>query len=204
MTSAWEKTMTRRTMQRGYSLLEVLIALSILATGLTVLLATQGNSNQQSVFSNELTRASMLARGKMIDIEYEVMRDGLSNNDEYLDGDFGEEGYNDIRWSAVIEPVEIPEEAREELLAKINSQLFGGVDGDGGALQGNAAFSSMLPMLIAQLPEIINRIGEKVRRVELVVEFPYGGKTHDLTVVQYIVSRETAEFNLFEAAQEEL
>ncbi len=192
-----------RLTQKGYSLLEVLIALSILATGLTVLLATQGNSNQQSVFSNELTRASMLARSKMIDIEYEVMRDGLSNDEQYLDGDFGEEGYEDIRWNAKVEPVEIPEEAREELLAKINSQLFGGVDGDG-ALQGNAAFSSMLPTLIAQLPEIINRIGEKVRRVELVVEFPYGGKYHDLTVVQYIVDRETSEFNLFEAAQGDL
>ena len=187
--------------QSGYSLLEVLIALSILATGLTVLLATQGNSNQQTVFSSELTRASMLARSKMVDLEYEVMKDGLSTDEQYFDGDFRDEGYEDVRWSAKVEPVEIPEEAREELLAKINSQLFGGVDGEGGALQGNAAFSSMLPTLIAQLPEIINRIGEKVRRVELKVEFPYMGDMYPITVVQYIVDRNDADFQLFEAAE---
>ena len=62
----------------------------------------------------------------------------------------------------------------------------------------------MLPTLIAQLPEIINKIGEKVRRVELLVEFPYGGQTHEITVVEYIVDRQTADFNLFEAAQEDL
>ena len=88
----------------------------------------------------------------------------------------------------------------EELLAKINSQLFGGVDNEG-ALQGNAAFSSMLPMLIGQMPEIINRIGEKVRRVELKVEFPYMGDMYPITVVQYIVDRNDADFQLFEAAE---
>lgn len=184
---------------RGYSLLEVMIALAILASTLTVLLATQAHSNQQAVFSNELTRASMLARSKMVDIEYEVMRDGFSDLDQTMRGDFRDEGYPGVTWEAIIEPVEIPEEAQDALLAKINSQLFGGVDSQG-ALQGNAAFSSMLPMLISQLPIIINRIGEKVRRVELVVDFPYAGRDYSLTVVQYIVDRQTAEFQLFEAA----
>jgi len=185
--------------RRGYSLLEVLIALSILATALAVLMGTQATSNQQAVFSNELTRASMLARSKMIDIEYEVMKEGFSQLDQKLSGTFRDEGYSDIKWEATVEPVEIPEAAREELLAKINSQLFGGVDNEG-ALQGNAAFSSMLPMLISQLPEIINRIGEKVRRVELTIDFPYGGRTHTMTVVQYIVDRQTSEFDLFGAS----
>lgn len=196
-----ELSHTRSWSRRGYSLLEVLIALAILATALSVLIGTQATSNQQAVFSNELTRATMLARGKMIDIEYEVMRDGFSDLDQTLSGTFRDEGYPEITWTATIEPVEIPEEAKEELLAKINAQLFGGVENEG-ALQGNAAFSSMLPMLIAQMPEIINRIGQKVRRVELELEFPYGGKTYPLTVVQYIVDRQTAEFDLFEAAAE--
>ena len=85
------------------------MALSILATGLTVLLATQANSNQQAVFASELTRANMLARSKMIDLENEVMKDGLSTDDEYYGGDFGEEGYEEVRWEAKVEPVEIPE-----------------------------------------------------------------------------------------------
>lgn len=188
--------------QAGYSLLEVLVALAILATVLTVLMATQASSNQQAVFSNELTRASLLARGKMVDLEYEVTKEGFSELDQTFSGDFREEGSEDVRWFAKVEPVQIPEGAREELLAKINSQLFGGVDNEG-ALQGNAAFSSMLPMLIGQLPEIINRVGEKVRRVELRVEFPYGLNMHEITVTQYIVDRSEADFQIFEAAESE-
>lgn len=184
----------------GYSLLEVLIALAILASVMTVLMGTQATSNQQAVFSTELSRASLLARGKMVDVEYEVMKEGFSDLDQTMSGDFRQEGSPDIRWTATVEPVQIPDEAKEELLAKINSQLFGGVDNEG-ALQGNAAFSSMLPMLIGQMPEIINRIGEKVRRVELKVEFPYMGDMYPITVVQYIVDRNDADFQLFDAAE---
>ncbi len=192
---------TPRWSARGYSLLEVLIALAILAATLTVLMGTQATSNQQAVFANELTRASQLARGKMVDLEYEVMKEGFSTNDQRMSGTFRDEGYPNIRWEATVEPVEIPEEAEEELLAKINSQLFGGVDSEG-ALQGNAAFSSMLPMLISQFPAIINRIGQKVRRVELTVEFLYGGRSHPITLVEYIVDQSTSEFELFNATTE--
>ncbi len=181
---------------RGYTLLEVLVAIAILATSMAVLMGSQANSNQQAVFSNELTNASLLARSKMVDIEFELTREGMSTLDQKLSGTFREEGHPEITWEATIEPVEIPAETRDELLAKINSQLFGGQD-QAGALQGNAAFSAMLPMLISQLPEMINRIGEKVRRVELVVEFPYGLATHPITVIQYVVDKDSAQFDLF-------
>lgn len=181
---------------KGYTLLEVLVALAILATAMAVLMGSQANANQQAVFSNDLTTASMLARSKMIDIEFELTREGMSTLDQKLSGDFREEGHPEVEWEATIEPVEIPAETRDELLAKINSQLFGGQD-QAGALQGNAAFSAMLPMLIGQLPDMINRVGEKVRRVELVVEFPYGGATYPITVVQYVVDKDSAQFDLF-------
>lgn len=183
---------------RGYTLLEVLVALAILATAMTVLMGTMANNGQQAQFSNQLTVASLLARGKMIDLEYELMREGLSTSNQKLSGTFNKEGYPDFRWEADVQIVEIPEAAREELLARINSQLFGGVDQEG-ALKGNAAFSSMLPVLIGRLPDMINRIGEKVRRVQLTVEFPYGGRTYPMSVTQYIIDHQSAEFSLFEA-----
>ncbi|MEM1347066.1 MAG: type II secretion system protein [Myxococcota bacterium] len=183
----------------GFTLLEVLVALAVMATAMTVLVGTMANSNQQAVFANEVTTASMLAKSKMIDIEYQMLREGFTNTNRRLSGSFREEGYPNMRWEATIEPVEIPPEVRDDLLAKINAQLFGGVEGDG-ALQGNAAFSSMLPMLIGQLPEMINRIGQKVRRVELIVSFPYGTDRYPISVIQYIVDQDTAEFELFSPA----
>jgi general secretion pathway protein I len=183
------------TKPRGFTLLEVLLALAILASALTVLLGTAANSSQQAVFANDLTIASQLARSKMIDIEYEIMEEGFDSNDQQLRGDFSREGQPDYTWEANIQVVEIPESAKEEFLAQINTQLFGG---DQGALQGNAAFSAMLPMLIAELPTMINNIGKKVRKVDLVIEFSRGSGRFPLKVSQYVIDPKLNEFNVFD------
>lgn len=182
----------------GFTLLEVLIALAILASALTILMGTMANSGQQAIFSNELSVATQLTRSKMIDIEYEIMEEGLQTSDQRMSGTFREEGYPDITWEAEILMVEIPESAREEFLAQINTQLFG--NQSEGALQGNAAFSAMLPMLIGQLPQMINTIGQKVRKIDLTVQFPWGTKTFPVRATQYIVDPELNEFNVFEDA----
>lgn len=189
--------MTKHTTQKGFTLLEVMIALAILASALTILMGTMANSSQQAVFANDMTRATQLARSKMIDIEYEILDEGFQSSDQTLSGDFREEGSPEITWTAEIKLVEIPETAEEEFLAQINSQLFGG---DQGALQGNAAFSAMLPMLIAELPQMINNIGQKVRKVDLVVSFPYGRSDFPIHVTQYIVDPNLNEFNVFNDA----
>lgn len=179
----------------GFTLLEVLIALAILATALTVLIGTMANSGQQTLYSNDMTLMTLLARSKMIDIEYELVEDGFMTRDQTLRGNFSDEGYPDILWEANVVQIEIPPDAKEELLAEINAQLFGGQDQ--GALQGNVAFSAMLPMLIGQMPEMINRIGERVRRVDLTVEYAYGQNQYPFTLSHYVVDHDTQEFNIF-------
>lgn len=188
--------MIRGRKDQGFTLLEVLISLAILASALTVLLGTMANSGQQAVFSNELSTASLLARSKMIDIEYELMEEGFTEGGQRLSGDFRDEGREDMTWEAIVNPVEIPDDAKEQFLAQVNSQLFG--EESQGALEGNAAFSAMLPMLIGQLPEMINTIGVKIRRVELRVEFDYGGKKFPLELVQYVADQNLREFGIFE------
>ena len=188
---------SRHAQEKGFTLLEVMIALAILASALTILMGTMANSSQQALFANDMTRASQLARSKMVDIEYEILEEGFQSSDQTLSGDFRAEGAPEMTWRAEIKLVEIPEAAKEAFLAQINSQLFGG---DQGALQGNAAFSAMLPMLIGQLPEMINNIGQKVRKVDLVVEFPYGKSEFPIHVTQYIVDPNLNEFNVFNDA----
>ncbi len=188
---------TRAVRGAGYSLIEVLIALAVLASSLTILMGTMANSSQQAVFSNQLTQASLLARGKMVDLEYELMEDGFSDSERQFSGTFRDEGHPDFRWEAVIEPVEIPDDAKELFLGQLNAQLFGGMDAQGGAMQGNAAFSSLLPMIVNQLPDMINQLGQKIRRVRLTVYFDFGGREHPLEVMQYLVDLEDKEFNMF-------
>jgi len=181
--------------RHGFTLLEVLIALAILASALTILMGTMANSGQQAVFSNEMTTAGMLARSKMVDIEYELMEEGFSTGEQRFSGDFSREGREDITWEATVKPVEIPESSKEQFLAQINSQLFG--EQSQGALQGNAAFSAMLPMLIGQLPQMINNIGQKVRRIDLVVTMEFGGREFPLKIVEYVADPNLQNFGVF-------
>lgn len=181
---------------RGFTLLEVLLALAILAAVMTVLMGTMATSGQQAIYANKLTKVSQLARSKMTDLEYELWDEGFQDDVQRFDGDFDEEGYPDMTWEAEVYPVEIPPEVKEQLIAQVNAQLFGGQDTKG-ALKGNAAFSAMLPMLVGQVPEMINQIGKKVRRVKLVIHYQFAGHPQTMTVAQYVVDQDTADFNLF-------
>ncbi|TXD34693.1 type II secretion system protein [Lujinxingia vulgaris] len=187
----------RTPQEAGFTLVELLIALAILASTLTILMGTVSQSGQQSIYASRLTNASLLARSKMTDLEYVLMEEGFSVSDRAFSGDFSDEGYPEIRWEATVEPVEIPPEIEDEFMAQVNSQLFGGTDQQQGAMQGNAAFSAALPMLMAQIPVFVNQVGERVRRINLKVYFDYMGREQHVEVAQYVVDLEDNDFQMF-------
>lgn len=171
----------------GYTLLEILIAMAILAVALSVLIGSQANSALMTERANRMAMAAMLVRSKMIDIEGELLSDGFSDMTEEMSGDFDDEGFDDIDWEALIEVVEIPEEAAPALAGEVNSQLFG--DGEsGGALSGSSAVSQWLPMILAELPNFINEMATRARRVTLTVSWDEGRHTQTLTAQYYVVN----------------
>ena len=101
-------------LRRGFTLLEVMIAMAILASALTIMMGAMATANQQGVFSGDLTVVTMLARHKMLDLEYGLIEDDFPNSEEVLSGDFSEEGYEDITWEATIAPVEISDESKNK------------------------------------------------------------------------------------------
>ena len=93
--------------RKGFTLLEVMVALSILAVTLVAISGINANSFESSNYARAITVATMLARGKMIDIEMQVQKDGFSESDKDYKGDFSEEGYKTMKWEALVRPVEI-------------------------------------------------------------------------------------------------
>ena len=168
-------------------MLEVLIALVILAGALTVLLGTQANHTQMGQAANEMSVASMLGRQKMLEVQSDLASEGFNEGEQSDRGDFRQEGFGHYAWEATIEPVEIDESSQEALLAEANASLFGeGDSGGGGTFTGNAAFASYLPLVVGLIPEFINRLGERVRKITLVLTWEgiYGEQT--LTLEQYV------------------
>ena len=173
--------------RRGYTLLEVLIAMSILAIALSILLGTQANSAHMTERANRMALASLLVRSKMIDLEGELRTEGFSDTTQELSGDFSDEGFDDMEWEAVIEILEIPDAASGDFAAAVHTQLFG--DGENqGSLTGSDAVSQWLPMIMAELPGIINQMCQRARRITLEISWPEGNENMTLTVEQYVVN----------------
>lgn len=175
----------------GYTLLEVMVAMAILAFALTAIMGTQSTAVMMSGYANKLSVVTLLARSKMIDVEHEVMSGEIGSMDEVsINGDFGEDGYPQMKWDALVERVEISEGAESMFVGTVLDELFG----EGSQLTGNPAISGTLQQIISFLPDIINMVGERIRKVTLVIMWDMLGREQTMTVTQYVVISE-AELN---------
>ena len=51
-----------------------------------------------------------------------------------------------------------------------------------------SGLSSMLPMAMSMVPQLINKLGERMRKVTLTVSWPEGTGTESITVQQFVVN----------------
>jgi general secretion pathway protein I len=112
---------------KGFTLLEVMIAMAILAVSLLVILDFQSTAVIISGRSQSVSVATSLARHQMaqliLQIEAEMTKGSLSD-DMSEEGDFSDLGFPDYRWEMEIRKVEIPappmpEESGGEIVTKI-------------------------------------------------------------------------------------
>jgi type II secretion system protein I len=97
----------------GFTLLEVMVALAILATTLVVLLQIITNNVRATNHARMTTAATLLARGRMTDIEDGILENGFSTDDETDKGTFREQGYAGFRWESSIERIELPSDMKQ-------------------------------------------------------------------------------------------
>ena len=83
---------------RGFSLLEVMVALAILATSLLAISDVVGGALRNQVRARNLQVATLLARAKMVQLEDHYEWKGFPATDESDEGSFDDEGHPEIRW----------------------------------------------------------------------------------------------------------
>jgi prepilin-type N-terminal cleavage/methylation domain-containing protein len=84
-------------MKRAFTLLEVVIALGIMATALVVLVQSQAFAVMSAADAEHLIRATQLAEEKMMEVQLLAEREGFSDQDIDEDGDFEEFGNEEFR-----------------------------------------------------------------------------------------------------------
>jgi general secretion pathway protein I len=119
--------MARRAHTRGFTLLEVLVAIAILGLGLTAILSSQAGLFSSASRGEHLTVASNMLRCKMSEIELTLAQKGFSLTDENDEGDCCDDESEGYSCSWKIERVELPP------LPQASSDADGGAPGPAGS-----------------------------------------------------------------------
>jgi general secretion pathway protein I len=97
-----------RSTSRGFTLLEVLVAVAILGLGLTVILSSQAGLFSSASRGEHLTVASSMLRCKMSEIELTLAQKGFQLTDENDEGDCCDDEGDGYTCAWKIERVELP------------------------------------------------------------------------------------------------
>ncbi len=208
----------RSAQKLGFTLLEVMVAMSILALAITAMAGVNVNSFEASNYARNLTVATLLARSKMIDLEMELQKDGFSEEDKEYDGDFSEEGYTSMRWSATVRKVEVdisqlvgglfggevnPDQLPDQMAGFISAMSGGATDEKLTEQVQGSELSKMLGG--GQLELILKQVGEtlknSIREVTLEIHWGKSGDADSVRFVQYLTTTGRLSFNPAAAPQ---
>jgi prepilin-type N-terminal cleavage/methylation domain-containing protein len=106
---------TRRAAAAGFSLLEVMVSLAILAVGLVTLTRTVTGNVRATQHARMVTAATFLARTKISSLEQSIMELGFSEVEGEDEGNFEEEGFPSYKWYAAVERIKLPASATQQV-----------------------------------------------------------------------------------------
>ncbi len=149
-------------MRMGFTLIEIMVAVSILSISLIALMSFSGNTLIKSGRAEQMTIAVMLARQKMTDIELELEKKMKRNefpDEKSEDGKF-DEPYEDYTWEMEVRRVELPPPVQGD---------------EGGQIQGMVA------------KQLTKEISKTVRELKLTVKWDEMDEEQSIEVVTHIV-----------------
>ncbi|HUL01302.1 MAG TPA: prepilin-type N-terminal cleavage/methylation domain-containing protein [Nitrospirota bacterium] len=94
--------------QKGFTLLEVMVAVVIMGTVLVTLIGLKNGSMQDVLFAEHMTTATMLARNKMVDtlslMSSKKLQPPLEEEGDFTDDD----SLKDFTWKRTVSKIPLP------------------------------------------------------------------------------------------------
>ncbi len=171
-----------------------MVALAILAASLVAISDVVGGALRNHVRARQLDVATLLARGKMVELQSQFERKGFRDFDETDDGTFEAEGHPEVSWKVEVRRPSV-ELGPDAVLA---------------ALAGGKKLQDLLPppdqapqlapiqaVITATIQQLLTQIGEQlkkgVREVRLTVTWQGGAAPESFDVVTHLVVLEPEE-----------
>lgn len=125
--------------RRGFTLLEVLIAVALCATAMVVFSTTTAVNLSISEKLQMRTQAALLIRGAVLDLEAQIRKDGVSSNSvEGRECELPEQFRDTFKCEYDLMKFEIPDDTLNELLNEVSAKLTGALGGFQGAPGGQS------------------------------------------------------------------
>jgi len=191
---------------RGFTLLETVVALAILALALMAIFDINSGAVANHAYAKKLTVATLLARSKMTDIEQKLYDEGFSNDDQEESGDFSDEGWDNFKWRAKIVAPRTDGVSPEQLIGAIFNlpigaggdlsgiaSMFGGGGGKddksgGSQTTANPMAGAAMGMAQPMFTQMVQQITQTVRELHLTVYWREGTQVESLDLVTHMVS----------------
>ena len=186
-----------RAASAGFTLLEIMIAVAILAATTVVLLRIVTNNIRATNHAKLTTAATFLARTKISDVEDDVLYNGFSTDTETDKGTFKDEGpgYERFRWETMIERIELPTDLTtkaQDTATKSSKEAKNPMELMSGFLGG---------MMSAFIEPIRIGLQESVRKVTVrVIWDEHGRPDQTIEVVEYLTDPSQLEKTMGMAA----
>jgi general secretion pathway protein I len=195
----------------GFTLLEVMVSLALLAAALMAMADLSGGALRNHAYARDLSAATLLVRGKMAELEQKYEDQGFKDFDETEEGDFHEDGRPDMRWRLELvkpDPNLSPEQLvallaggtddPQELIAKLMGSAagaaLGGAAAGAGAGPVGAAGTSTNPLagaLTGLMQQQLTALGETLkksfREMRFTVSWKDGKAAHEFTVTTHLL-----------------
>ena len=179
---------------RGFTLLEMMIAMAILSGSLTWLIVGMSRNIKAENHAKLMTTATFLARQKMSEFEDELYDKGFGEFEKDIDGNFEDKGFARFSWRIVVDKVELP--SSEQLQTVLTNAQQARQTLQGGGTDPNASSSSSTtgggnPLsqsagaLASQFGIIKDVLEQGIRRVTVKVVWWEGRRPQDVTVITY-------------------
>jgi general secretion pathway protein I len=173
---------------RGFTLLEVMVALAIMAASLMAISEVVGGALRNHVRAQRLDTATLLARGKMVEVQAAFERKGFRDFDESDDGTFEAEGHPEIRWKLEARRPTVDLGPKAVLAAltggKTLEELLPPPDQAPQLGPVQAAMNAMIQPILTQIGE---QLKSSVREVRLTVSWQDGRTVESFDVATHLV-----------------
>lgn len=199
-------------MRRGFTLLEVMVAVAILGLGLTAILSAQFSAVSATAHAKNLSSATGLARCKMSEVEDQLRVEGfpeigLEGSGPCCEGDaspniacswiverptFPEADYGELDLDTDLDETALgklaggdgDDAASPQSLSDLTSSLTDGGDLSGLAAGGVGGITSMVMTMV--YPELKTMFEASTRRITVVLTWTEGDRSYDITLVQWV------------------